>query len=62
MDIVGLRVPNEEIRDFSTFNVSNVSRVSPSIRCVTAANKSANLWTFSIDITSPLRIYVFSFA
>jgi hypothetical protein len=29
MDIVGLRVPTKQIRDFSTFNVSNVSRLKP---------------------------------
>jgi hypothetical protein len=33
-----LLVPTKQIRDFSTFNVSNVSRLNPSTRCVTAAN------------------------
>jgi hypothetical protein len=37
-DSVGLRVPTKQIRGFSTFNVSNASRRSPSTRCVTAAN------------------------
>jgi hypothetical protein len=34
MDIVGLRVPVKKIREYYTFNVSNVSR----LRCVVAAN------------------------
>jgi hypothetical protein len=38
MDTVGLRVPTTQIRDISTFNVSIVSRLSPSTRRVTAAN------------------------
>jgi hypothetical protein len=38
MDTVGLRVPTKQIRDFSTVNVSNVSRLSPSARYITAAN------------------------
>jgi hypothetical protein len=38
MDTVGLRLPHKQIRDFSTFKASNVSRLSPSTRCVTAAN------------------------
>jgi hypothetical protein len=38
MDTVALRVPTKQIRDFSNFNVSNVSRLIPLIRCVTAAN------------------------
>jgi hypothetical protein len=38
MATVGVRVPTEQIRDFSTFNVRNVSRLGPSTRCVTAAN------------------------
>jgi hypothetical protein len=37
MDTVGLRVPTKQIRGFSTFNVSNVSRLSHTARCVTAA-------------------------
>jgi hypothetical protein len=38
MDTVGLRVPTKHIRDFSTLNVSNVTRVSPSARSFMAAN------------------------
>jgi hypothetical protein len=38
MDTVGLRVPTQQIRHFSVFNVSNGSRLSPSTRCVTTAN------------------------
>jgi hypothetical protein len=49
MDTVALRVPTKQTRDYSTFNVSNASRLSPSARCVTAAS----LRTFSIDILSP---------
>jgi hypothetical protein len=40
MVAVGLRVPTKQIRDFSTFNVSNVSRRSPSVKCVTAASNT----------------------
>jgi hypothetical protein len=50
---VRLRVLTKQIRDFSTFNVSNVSRLCPSTRCVTAAN----LRTFSIKTTFPFRMY-----
>jgi heme/copper-type cytochrome/quinol oxidase subunit 2 len=45
-DAVGLRVPTKEVRDYSTFNVSNVPRLSPSTRCVTAANSKCR----SLDI------------
>jgi hypothetical protein len=38
MDTVGLHMPPKQIRDFSTFRVKNVSRASPSTRCVIAAN------------------------
>jgi hypothetical protein len=37
MDTVRLRVPTEQISDLSTYNVSNVSTLSPSTRCVTPA-------------------------
>jgi hypothetical protein len=37
MDTAGLHEPTEQIR-LSTFHVSNVSRLSPSWRCATAAN------------------------
>jgi hypothetical protein len=32
MDTVGLHIPAKQIRDFSTFRVKNVSRLSPSTR------------------------------
>jgi hypothetical protein len=38
MDTVGLHIPAMQIRDFSTFRVKNVSRLSPLTRCVIAAN------------------------
>jgi hypothetical protein len=38
MDTVGLHIPAKQIRDVSTFRVKNVSRLSPSTRCVIAAN------------------------
>jgi hypothetical protein len=38
MDTVGLHIPAMQIRDFSTFRVKNVSRLSPSTRRVIAAN------------------------
>jgi hypothetical protein len=38
VDIVDLHVRTQQIRDLSTFNVSNVSRRRPSTRCVMAAN------------------------
>jgi hypothetical protein len=40
MDTVGLHIPAKQIRDFSTFRVKNVSRLSPSTRCVIAANST----------------------
>jgi hypothetical protein len=36
--VSGLRVPTKQIRDFSTFNFSNVSRLSLSTKSLTAAN------------------------
>jgi hypothetical protein len=54
MDTVGLRVPTKQIRDFTTCNVRNVSRLQQGASRLQTA--SANLWTFSINITSPLRI------
>jgi hypothetical protein len=38
MDTVGLRVLTKQIRDLSNFYVNNISRLSPSSKCVTAAN------------------------
>jgi hypothetical protein len=38
MDPVDLRVPTKKTKDFSTFNVRNISRLSPSTRSGTAAN------------------------
>jgi hypothetical protein len=38
MDTVGLHIPAMQIRDFSTFRVKNVLRLSPSTRCVIAVN------------------------
>jgi hypothetical protein len=46
MDTAGLRVPTKQIRGFSTSNVSNVSRLSPSAGCVVAAN---SIWK-SLDV------------
>jgi hypothetical protein len=56
MDTVGLSVPTKQIKDFSTCNVSNVSRFSPS----TSASRlqtSANLWTFLKNVAPPLRTH-----
>jgi hypothetical protein len=39
MVIFYLHVPTKQIRDFSTFKASYVSRLSPSTRCVTAVNR-----------------------
>jgi hypothetical protein len=38
MDTVSLQMLAKQIRDFSSFRVKNVSRLSPSTRCVIAAN------------------------
>jgi hypothetical protein len=43
MDIVGIRVPTRQIRDFSTFSVSSALRHSPSVRCASAANDICSL-------------------
>jgi hypothetical protein len=37
MDTVDFRVPTRQIKDFSNFSVNNVSRLSPSSRCIKAA-------------------------
>jgi hypothetical protein len=37
-DTVSLRIPSKRIKDFSTFVVNNNFKVSPSARCVYAAN------------------------
>jgi hypothetical protein len=42
MDPAGLRVLTKQIRDFSTFNVSNVSWLSPLTGRVKAANNTYN--------------------
>jgi hypothetical protein len=38
MDIVAIRVPTRQIRDFSTFSVSSALRCGPSARCIIATN------------------------
>jgi hypothetical protein len=38
LDSVGIRVPTRQIREFSTFSVSNALKHSPSAMCVIAAN------------------------
>jgi hypothetical protein len=43
---VGLRIPTKQIKDFSTFNVSNISRQGAS----QLQTKSADFWTFSANI------------
>jgi hypothetical protein len=61
MDTVGLRVPTKQIRDFSTFRASNVSRLGPSTRYVTAANSFCR----SLDVFRKHTISIedtFSFA
>jgi hypothetical protein len=40
-------------RDFSTFNVSNVSRTNPSYGSSELQTPAGNLWTFPINITLP---------
>jgi hypothetical protein len=58
MDTVGLRVPIKQSRDFSTFDVCNVSKDLAlhrgALRLQTA---SVNLWTFSVNMASPSRIH-----
>jgi hypothetical protein len=59
--IIIICVPTKQIRDFSTFKASNVSRLTPSTRCVTAANKICR----SLDVFSKHAISIedtFSFA
>jgi hypothetical protein len=52
MDTVGLLVTTKKIKDISTLNVSNVSRHSPSTRCVTAASNICK----SLDVFSKHNI------
>jgi hypothetical protein len=60
MDTTGLGVRTKQIGDFSTCNVSNVSRLSPSTRCVTAASNICesqdvfNKHNISFEDTFPL--------
>jgi hypothetical protein len=60
MDTIGLRVPTKENRDFFAFNISNVSRLIPLIRCVTAAKNICkslevfNKYNISIEDTFSL--------
>jgi hypothetical protein len=54
MDTVGLHIPAKQIRDFSTFRVKNVSRLSPSARRVIAANSICR----SLDIFNKNRIFL----
>jgi hypothetical protein len=56
MDTVGLLAPCKQIRDFTTFNVSNVSRLTLQQGASRLQITPANFWTFSINLTSPLRI------
>jgi hypothetical protein len=56
-DTVGLRVPTEQIGDFSHFNFSNVSRLSLQQIASRLQTTSADFWTFSVNITSPLSIH-----
>jgi hypothetical protein len=61
MDTAGLRVPTKQIKDFSTFKASNVSRLSPSTRRVTGANNICR----ALDVFSKYNISIentFSFA
>jgi hypothetical protein len=58
MDTVGLRVPTKQIRDFSTFNVCNVSKdLALQQGASRLQSTSTNLCTFSVNMTSPLRIH-----
>jgi hypothetical protein len=56
MDIVGLRVPNKQIRDFSTFEPAMSQDLALQQGASQLQTASADLWRFSINITSPLRI------
>jgi hypothetical protein len=61
VDTVGLGVSTKQIRDFSTFDVGNVSRLSPSTRCVTVADNICK----SVDVFNKHDITLedtFSFA
>lgn len=53
---VGLHVPPRQLRHFSTFNVSNVSRLSCLARCVTAAKRTCRSLDILINTLSPLRV------
>jgi hypothetical protein len=52
-DTVNLRIPNRSVRDYSTFTVHRNFKVSPSARCVSAAN------TVCKSIETPLTKIVF---
>jgi hypothetical protein len=51
---VDLRVPTKQIRGHSIFNVSNVSKLSPSRRRVTAENNIRK----SLDVFNKLNIFL----
>jgi hypothetical protein len=53
MDTIGIRVPTRQIRDFSTFSASSALRLSPKVRCASAANDICRLLDiFGKDIVS----------
>jgi hypothetical protein len=47
MDIIGLRVPTQNCRDFPSFHVSPTFKNCPSARRATAAIQIVVIWTFS---------------
>jgi hypothetical protein len=42
LDIIGLRVPTRNLRDFPLFHVSSSYKNCPTARCATAANSVCN--------------------
>jgi hypothetical protein len=56
IDTVHLSIPTKQIIYFPTFNFSNVLRLALQQEVSRLETEPANLWTFTINITSPLRI------
>jgi hypothetical protein len=62
LDSVSLRIPSSSIRDYSTFTVNRNFKVSPSSRCVSAANADCRSTdVFNKDCISLADVNFFNF-
>jgi hypothetical protein len=47
-----------KIKDYSTFNVSNASRLNPSASVTLMQTASSDIWTISVNILSRVRVAI----